>query len=427
MDYFIFLFSGWESGKQVFTFSWNETYFLAHPEGFLNQHLPLVNNLDPDHPETAQIRIDPQLVNQPFTDFTSWNNKPNMRPICWSLGIQAVNYKEGIIYTAENEVRIKLISRLAVNLWVFLKQRSKTVKTLKDYTWISNNGTDIEVCVRLPDKGIYNVEICGHPWRMEKQPDGQNNIWVKVEYTIIAEPRQRIHKFPVHTKHLGPSLHALDAGFHVIEPKQYVITAKNGRTMLVIEMPDGRVLVPLWAKLYKSDKQMSDKNLLVERHGKICVIHVICPEVGEYLLDVSLPSKPNFGCSGISFLIDCHDVKSRMPVYPAGCHNLMGPGKLMVKHGISVLYPESSTIYTKHGTATIIIQFDHPVETFFIFQDTNGNRYNHEVKEDHKGDLIHYDITPGQAGIFSFILYINTHGQHGNSAASFIIVQGDQA
>ena len=327
--------------------------------------------------------------------------KPHMRPACWNLGIKPVSHQQAVVHTSDNQVRLKFTSEIPTDMWVFLKKISKRcITTYPDQTWISNNGREIEIGVRLPEDGTYRLEICGHPWRMEKQPDGHNKIWVSMKYTIIAEGNQKYPRFPYNTKKLGLSLRAFDAGFRVIEPREYVLKAKNGKASVVMEMPDE-----------------------VERNGKICVIHVNCPAAGEYLLDVTLPSKKNFGYSGASFLTVCQKGNSMTPSYPDECHRMMGAGELLLENGISLLYPKTSTIYAKEDTATVITRYDHPVKTFSVLKDINGNRYDSNVKEETSGDIMKYVIKLDQPGIYSFGIYIQTEGLQGSRGAHFIIVK----
>ena len=417
------LFLGSDTGKHKFDFEWNETYFLAEPHSFLSDHLPLRSNLNPRNIDSAQVLTEPQLVEQPFTDVASWDMKPHMKPACWNLGIKPVSHEQAVVHTSENQVRLKFTSEIPTDMWVFLKKISKQfITTYPDQTWISNNGREIEIGVRLPEDGTYRLEICGHPWRMEKQPDGHNKIWVSIKYTIIAEGNQKHPRFPYNTKKLGLSLRAFDDGFRVIEPREYVMKAKNGKARVVMEMPD-EVLVPLWATLYKSNQEMNGKNLLVERNGKICVIHVNCPAAGEYLLDVILPSKKNEGLYGASFLIECQKGNSMKPSYPDECHHLMGAGELLLENGISLLYPKTSTIYAKEDTATVITRYDHPVKTFSVLQDINGNRLDSNVKEETSGDIMKYVIKLDQPGIYNFGIYIQTELRQGNRGGNFIIVK----
>ena len=381
------------------------------------------SNLNPRNIDSAKVLTEPQLVEQPFTDVASWDMKPHMKPACWNLGIKPVSHEQAVVHTSDNQVRLKFTSEIPTNMWVFLKKISKgCITTYPDQTWISNNGHEIEIVVRLPEDGTYRLEICGHPWRMEKQPDGHNKIWMSMKYTIIAEGNQKHPCFPCNTKTLGLSLRAFDAGFSVIEPRECMMKAKNGKARVVMEMPD-EVLVPLWVTLYKSNQEMNGKNLLVERDGNLCVIHVICPEAGEYLLDVTLPSKKNKGYSGASFLVDCQKGNSMMPSYPDGCHRLMGAGELLLENGISLLYPKTSTIYAKEDTATVITRYDHPVKTFSVLEDNDGNRYDSNVKEETSGDIMKYVIKLDQPGIYSFGIYIQTKGLQGSTGANFIIVK----
>ena len=420
--YLLLLLLGTDTEKKEFQFGWNETYFLAEPNSFLSEHLPLESNLNPRNIDSAQVLTEPQLVEQPYTDVTSWDMKPPM-PACWNLGIKPVSHDQAVVHTSDNQVRLKFTSKIPTNMQVFLTKISKQLTaTYPDQSWIANNGREIEIGVRLPEDGTYRLEIRGHPWRMEKQPDGHNKIWVSMKYTIIAEGNQKHPRFPPNTKQLGPNLRALDAGFSVIEPREYVLKANNGKASLVMKMPD-EVLVPLWATLYKSNEEMNGKNLLLEKDGKMCVIHVICPAEGEYLLDVILPSKNNKGYSGASFLIDCQKGNSMMPSYPDGCHCLMGAGELLLENGISLLYPKTSTIYAKEDTATVITRYDHPVNTFSVLKDINGTRYNSNVKEETSGDIMKYVIKLDQPGIYSFGIYIQTEGLQGNTGANFIIVK----
>ena len=396
---------------------------MAEPHSFLSEHLPLESNLNPRNIDSAQVLTEPQLVEQPFTDVTSWDMKPHMRPACWNLGIKPVSHEQAVVHTSDNQVRLTFTSEIPTDMWVFLKKISKQfITTYPDQTWISNNGREIEIGVRLPEDGTYRLEICGHPWRMEKQPDGHNKIWVSIDYTIIAKGNKKLQRFPYNTKTLGPSFRALDAGFRVLEPKENVMKAKNGKACVVMEMPD-EVLVPLWATLYKSNQKMNGKNLLVERDGNLCVVHVICPAVGEYLLDVILPSKKNEGLYGASFLIECQKGHSMLPSYPDVCHRLMGAWELLLENGISLLYPKTSTIYAKEDTVTIITRYDHPVKTFSVLEDINGNRFDSDVKEETSGDIMKYVIKLDQPGIYSFGIYIQTQGLQGSTGANFIIVK----
>ena len=420
----VLLLLGCDTGKYKFEFGWNETYFLAEPHSFLSEHLPLKSNLNPRNIDSAQVLTEPQLVGQPFTDVASWDMKPHMKPACWNLGIKPVSHEQAVLHTSDNQVRLKFTSEIRTNMQVFLTKISKQFRTTyPDQTWISNNGHEIEIGVRLPEDGTYRLEICGNPWRMEKQPDDHNKIWVSMKYTIIAEGNQKHPRFPYNTKTLGPSFRALDAGFKVLEPKENVMKAKNGKASVVMEMPD-EVLVPLWAKLYKSNQEMNGKNLLVERDGNLCVINVVCPAAGEYVLDVILPSKKNEGSSGASsFLIDCQKGNSMMPSYPNGCHLLMGAGELLLENGISLLYPKTSTIYAKEDTVTVITRNDHPVKTFSVLEDINGNRFASNVKEETSGDIVKYVIKLDKPGIYSFGIYIQTELRQGNRGGNFIIVK----
>ena len=417
------LFLGSDTGKHKFKFVWDENYFLAEPHSFLSEHLPLRSNLNPRNIDSAQVLTEPQLVEQPFTDVASWDMKPHMKPACWNLGIKPVSHEQAVVHTSDNLVRLKFTSEIPTNMQVFLTKISKQFRTTyADQTWISNNGHEIEIGVRLPEDGTYGLEICGHPWQMEKQPDDHNKIWVSMKYTIIAEGNQKHPRFPYNTKKLGLSLRAFDAGFSVTEPREYVMKAKNGKALVVMEMPD-EVLVPLWATLYKSNQEMNGKNLLVERDGKMCVIHVNCPAAGEYLLDVTLPSKKNFGYSGASFLIDCQRGNSMMPSYPDRCHHLMGAGELLLENGMSLLYPQTSTIYAQEDTVAVITRYDHPVKTFSVLQDINGNRFDSNVKEETSGDIVKYVIKLDQPGIYNFGIYIQTELRQGNRGGNFIIVK----
>ena len=99
-----------------------------------------------------------------------------------------MSHREGVVYTADNQVNIRLKSKLKTHLWAVMKrQDTQNSKKMDEYVWTSNNGVDIEVFARFPGKGMYSLTIFGRPFKLEPLPEDHNDIWIRIDYTIVAE------------------------------------------------------------------------------------------------------------------------------------------------------------------------------------------------------------------------------------------------
>ena len=366
-------------------------------------------------------------MDQPVTDFDAWERKPRLSPTCGIVGLEPVSHREGVVYTADNQVNIRLKSKLKTHLWAVMKRRdTQNSKKMDEYVWISNNGADIEVFARFPGKGMYSLTIFGRPFKLEALPEDHNDIWIRIDYTIVAEGDICRKPFPKGTKELGPSLDSLDIGFVVLHPDESVLQTENAQTHVILKLPKYD-LVPIQAVLDGTENRGLDPSRLVylERSENVCIIHVVCPGPGEYLLKIHIPKSGTLLHTVASYLIQCNEQRPPPAIFPPESRRLYGPNQRFFEHGVKVLHPASSTIFAANGECKIITRQDHAIERFHRLFDNNGNQIDaRHVYEETSGDIVTYHLRVSDPGMFKLRICIREPGtdEWGPFAANFLIV-----
>jgi hypothetical protein len=214
--------AGYINDQKQFTKSPSDAYFLTPPNQFITDHLPEDDKW--------------QLLSQKV-DKNTYQNFPDIQPLFFIQGFELISHKNKLITSANNELKITLKNnKINPEMTVSL---SKDNNKIENSYLIEKEGEFINIYVRFPEKGNYNLSIYS---KENKDSKNYSNI---VEYKIEALSS---------TDNLFPTFYSTEYDYTLITPKNRIIDSGKREFRIKIKNVKDVVVISsdnIWTYLSK--------------------------------------------------------------------------------------------------------------------------------------------------------------------------------
>lgn len=323
--------------------SFGEEYFIANPEQFATEHLPL---------HDGHVISDLQFNSHPFSSIDEWNNCLHVGPMVPSLGVTILT-KDSVLVTKENTVDVKLRCPRGLRLWHKLKCQN-TDKELDHHVMQLWEEGVVTFRLHLPGKGKYKTTIYGAAETIKQNHDnGKCNIYGIISTYSIVASGELVHSPLPKDGVYGVLPQAIAAGYYCISHTRPVIETYSNKLTFEFARPVDGSIIPNLFHEERPNLKIID-SIYREPFPKKTALHLALSKPGRYCLEVfaQYGPKSNSGVHTFAarFLIIClSEKKASFFADP----NTWGPNEEFGQRGITCLDVAGSTIHAPHGKGCI--------------------------------------------------------------------------